>query len=313
LDSPIPTNLDGLIGLSRRHGVDIKPTLLRVLTDLYVQKQAHSADEERQYTALALRLLDVVDAATRATVARTLAAYPGAPVAVLRHLVGDTGQTAPAAPARTAVEAQQETSTRPQEGSAAGTSGPSHLATLFFAADANERRMILANLRYADTSKFQRKLPGDPRTAIGQMERAALAGRPAEVVRELERALGVSCVMAERIVDDASGEPIVVAAKALDMPLPVLQRILLFVNPAIGHSVQRVYDLSALFEELSADSARCLVSLWRDPDQARGALRPPAFDGEAGRTRRETTRLPERLATLDEDDDIFLDRVQRTS
>ena len=35
---------DGLMTLSRREGVDIRPTLLRVLTDLYVQANAHSAD-----------------------------------------------------------------------------------------------------------------------------------------------------------------------------------------------------------------------------------------------------------------------------
>ena len=40
---------DGLLTLSRREGVDIKPTLLRVLTDLYVQASTHSADEERQF------------------------------------------------------------------------------------------------------------------------------------------------------------------------------------------------------------------------------------------------------------------------
>jgi hypothetical protein len=38
---------DGLMTLSRREGVDIRPTLLRVLTDLYVQTSAHSDDEER--------------------------------------------------------------------------------------------------------------------------------------------------------------------------------------------------------------------------------------------------------------------------
>ena len=31
-------NLDGLTELANRDGVDIKPTLLRVMTDLYAQK-----------------------------------------------------------------------------------------------------------------------------------------------------------------------------------------------------------------------------------------------------------------------------------
>ena len=54
--------------LSRREGVDIRPTLLRVLTDLYVQTSAHSADEERQFVELTSRLIDQVDDATRAAV-----------------------------------------------------------------------------------------------------------------------------------------------------------------------------------------------------------------------------------------------------
>ena len=43
--SPLFPGFDGLMTLSRREGVDIRPTLLRVLTDLYVQASAHSADE----------------------------------------------------------------------------------------------------------------------------------------------------------------------------------------------------------------------------------------------------------------------------
>jgi hypothetical protein len=40
---------DGLLTLSRREGVDVRPTLLRVLTDLYVQAPNHTIDEEKQF------------------------------------------------------------------------------------------------------------------------------------------------------------------------------------------------------------------------------------------------------------------------
>ena len=43
-------NLDGLLGLADRGDVDIRPTLLRVLTDLYVQKPAHSRQEKSSIT-----------------------------------------------------------------------------------------------------------------------------------------------------------------------------------------------------------------------------------------------------------------------
>src|SRR6201990_3006032 len=83
---PLFPGFDGLMTLSRREGVDIRPTLLRVLTDLYVQANAHSADEERQFVELASRLIDQVDDATRAAVRARLAIYPGTPREVLQRL-----------------------------------------------------------------------------------------------------------------------------------------------------------------------------------------------------------------------------------
>src|ERR1700687_2245391 len=83
---PLFPGFDGLMTLSRREGVDIRPTLLRVLTDLYVQATAHSADEERQVIELTSRLIDEVDDATRAAVRARLAIYPGTPAEVLRKL-----------------------------------------------------------------------------------------------------------------------------------------------------------------------------------------------------------------------------------
>src|ERR1700751_2269727 len=83
--SPLFPGFDGLMTLSRRDGVDIRPTLLRVLTDLYVQASKHSADEARQFVELTSRLIDQVDDATRAAVRARLALYPATPPPVLKH------------------------------------------------------------------------------------------------------------------------------------------------------------------------------------------------------------------------------------
>src|ERR1700726_4315234 len=83
---PLFPGFDGLMTLSRREGVDIRPTLLRVLTDLYVQARAHSGDEARQFVELTSRLIDQVDDATRAAVRARLAIYPGTPAEVLKKL-----------------------------------------------------------------------------------------------------------------------------------------------------------------------------------------------------------------------------------
>ncbi len=84
--SPLFPGFDGLMTLSRREGVDIRPTLLRVLTDLYVQARIHSEDEARQFVELTSRLIDEVDDATRAAVRARLAIYPGTPAEILRKL-----------------------------------------------------------------------------------------------------------------------------------------------------------------------------------------------------------------------------------
>ena len=58
MKTPTLSSLNGLADIGLRSGVDMRPTLIRVLTDLYVQKLIHTADEERHYTELALRLLN---------------------------------------------------------------------------------------------------------------------------------------------------------------------------------------------------------------------------------------------------------------
>src|SRR5690348_3087806 len=117
--------IDGLLDLACRDGVDIRPTLLRVVTDLYVQKPSHSAEEERQYVELATGLVDAVDAGTRQIVTATLRAYPAAPAPVLHKLTGEAA--APPKP-KTAAAPRDE------------------LTELFFSARPDERRLILTNL-----------------------------------------------------------------------------------------------------------------------------------------------------------------------
>src|SRR6187551_2642408 len=95
--------LDSLVDLACRDGVDVRPTLLRVLTDLYVQKPTHSSDEVTQYVELALGLLDTVDDSTRAAVAASLSGYAAAPAAVLTKLGMEPARPAAPEPASEAV------------------------------------------------------------------------------------------------------------------------------------------------------------------------------------------------------------------
>jgi hypothetical protein len=234
-------HLDGLVDLACRDGVDIRPTLLRVLTDLYVQKPSHSADEETQYVELALGLIEAVDAATRAAVAASLSAYATAPAAILRKLA-DTDSAA-------GFDADSRTAT-------------GNLVDAFFAAGAEERRLILTNLDVAPEATA-RRLPPTSSEVIRRLETAALQHNAGEFSRMLEHALGINRKLAEQVTCDPSGEPIVVAAKALGMKAEVLQRILLLLNPVIGQSLERVYDLARLFDDLKPEAAERMLAIWR--------------------------------------------------
>ena len=254
--TPASPPIDGLLDLACRDGVDIRPTLLRVLTDLYVQKPVHTAAEETQYVELATGLIDMVDDATRAVVTATLRAYPGAPKPVLGKL---GAAPAPVAAPRPAAPPKRD-----------------DLVDLFFSAPSDERRLILRNLVSDGTA---------PRPAaadvLGRLEAAALQRNRMQFGRLLAAALGVAPALADRIVADAAGEPLVIAAKALGMSAAALQRVLLFLDPAIGQSVQRVYDLAQLFDDITPQSASQMTPIWRGQLARKGrAYEPMHYDDE---------------------------------
>lgn len=89
MSSAPASDIPGLIELARRDGVELRPTLVRVLTDLYVQEPVHRPVERDRFAELAGRLLDNVDTATRAAVAERLANYPGTPETVAGRLARD--------------------------------------------------------------------------------------------------------------------------------------------------------------------------------------------------------------------------------
>src|SRR4030088_3101544 len=151
--APLFPGFDGLMTLSRREGVDIRPPLLRVLTELYVQAAAHSSDEERQFVELTSRLIDQVDDATRAAVRARLAIYPGTPVEVSRKLgLKDSNPDArvpvaveilpSAPPAKAPAEAQFRIASnllmQPKDAA--------EITEMFSRANAGERAVILRNL-----------------------------------------------------------------------------------------------------------------------------------------------------------------------
>jgi hypothetical protein len=89
------------------------------------------------------------------------------------------------------------------------------------------------------------------------------------------------------VVNDPGGEPLACAARALDMPGAVFQRVLLFLNPEFGSSVTSVYRVSRLYDRLSERSALIMLAAWRGSTMAvtRAKYRPGLYDDEHHRAR----------------------------
>ena len=208
--------LEGLDGLARRDGVDIRPTLVRVLTDLYVQKPAHSAEEERHYTELALRLIDSVDLPTRVVVAKDRLCGRAAGGRAAPRARRDRGRRAGAAPLRgpllhgprsivrdfgwahaaiiatkRALPAGRRVMPRAPTPAAQPRSREipsSALAELFFSAESAARRMLLS-ASAASSRNAQSVQPVETNRALEERRSGAIAPASSSCSR---RALGLS-------------------------------------------------------------------------------------------------------------------------
>ena len=286
--------------LSRREGVDIRPTLLRVLTDLYVQASAHSADEERQFVELTSRLIDEVDDATRAAVRARLSVYPATPAEVMNKLGlrrTDPARVVPVAPAILSappqtppVKAPTEAQLRMASNLSMRPNDAAEISDMFFAASASERALILHNL--SDTPlKASARIPVARATrAIQILEMAAYAQDAESFALEIGEALILPARIAARVVNDPGGEPLACAARALDMPSAAFQRVLMFLNPEFGSSVNNVYRVSRLYDRLTERSALVMLAAWRGSTMAvtRAKYRPALYDDERNRARAAT-------------------------
>ncbi len=357
------SSLQGLADLRLRGGVDMRPTLLRVLTDLYVQKLAHTPDEERHYTELALRLLDAVDLTTRVAVSTRLARHLAPPRRVIQRLAADLPDVAAPLrghpllqPGRPADETPPISAVAPPHGaapveaalpleaavpvgeqaplteaaveapelgmSAAAVEAPASgtndtaamtptviapdiagtLNELFFAADAQERRLILLNLEVvAPLPAGSVSITSDASIGL-RLETAALRRNSEDFAQQLAQSLNIPRIQARRVASDELGEPIVVAAKALQMPRDAVYRMLLFVNTAVGHSVERVHALAALYDEMTIAAANHMVAIWRAmqrQERTAGQHHPLLWNDEARARARSATATVRRAPSTE--------------
>src|SRR5262249_8862134 len=152
----------------------------------------HTAEEQQQYIELALRLIDKVEGETRSAVARILQRHPDAPAEVVARLGGDLEGETHHAPD------QHFDSDRP-------------FGEAFFAAPAAERRRLLSLVEW-DCDDVE-ATPEDSARRYEKADAAPLPGRISEFAREFGQLIDIPASLWERILNDPSGEPIVVAAK----------------------------------------------------------------------------------------------------
>ncbi len=275
---PLFPGFDGLMTLSRREGVDIRPTLLRVLTDLYVQANAHSGEEERQFVELTSRLIDQVDDATRAAVRARLAIYPGTPAEVLRKLglkplTPDRrvplAYDIPASPSAAApVKAPSEAQLRMASNLSMQPKDAAEINDMFFRASARERALILHDLPETPLRASARIPPARAARAIETLEMAAFAADVENFTLELGETLILPSRVAAQVVNDPGGEP-------------------LACNPEFGSSGNYLSRLSRLYDKLSGRSALIVLAAWRGSTMAvtRAKYQPGLYDDEHFRAR----------------------------
>jgi Uncharacterised protein conserved in bacteria (DUF2336) len=295
--SPLFPGFDGLMNLSRREGVDIRPTLLRVLTDLYVQASTHSEEEARQFVELTSRLIDQVDDATRAAVRARLAVYPATPMAVMRQLGlrpshpdqrVPLAREIPSSPfASPAVKPATDSQLRLAPNMSMQPADAAEIVGMFFGANSSERALILDNLSEAPLKGSPRVPPPRAARCIEALEMAAFVSDVENFTLELGETLILPWKLTTKVVNDDGGEPLACAAKALGMPGYIFQRVLLFLRPEIGTSVHTVYRLSRLYDILSERSALIMLAAWRGSTMAvtRAKYRPALYDDEPNRAR----------------------------
>lgn len=142
----------------------------------------------------------------------------------------------------------------------------------FLAADQAGRNGILAAL--ADqgvqpprlTPREQFDIALNAAQKAGQIPALARSKRKEALVGAFADGLGLDRSLVERMIDDPSGEPLVLLVKAIGLSEAEARQVLLLANPAIGYAVKTFFRLADLHASMEPSVAEAMVSAWRgDP------------------------------------------------
>jgi uncharacterized protein (DUF2336 family) len=102
------------------------------------------------------------------------------------------------------------------------------------------------------------------------------------LIGALAESLDIAPGAVRRLLDDPSGEPLVLMLKATGLKDAEGRTVLLLANPAIGESVERFFRLADLLASLEMSVAESFVSAWRSSGPAIAARHQPVLEEAAG-------------------------------
>jgi len=131
--------------------------------------------------------------------------------------------------------------------------------------------------------------------ARAQIVAAARRGDRDQIIASFSSVLGINAVVATRMLDDPSGEPLMLMAKAAGLSDPDGRAVLLLANKQIGHSVDAFFRVADLYASLEAPVAEAFIDSWRGEPARKPAHVPVMVDAESRAAPvREAERAPSR-------------------
>jgi uncharacterized protein (DUF2336 family) len=162
------------------------------------------------------------------------------------------------------------------------------MASLFLQARPDQRVDILLAAQRMQLARPPVGPPPDS-TTLEELELTAVARQPARFVAVLAQALDCEPDLAQRIVDDESGEPLAVALAALGAVNEVLVRVLISNDLLAGASYRRIQALARLNSALNRNAAMTVIAALRDGFVRRPYGQSPTDAGTAGGASRSVT------------------------
>jgi uncharacterized protein (DUF2336 family) len=179
---------------------------------------------------------------------------------------------------------------------------PPESAALFLIADPRQRVEILLAVQRDQLGRPPRQSAPIASEIVDELEQASAARRPKQFVDVLAKALECESALAERIVDDPSGEPLAIAMVALGAPSDVLVRVLIAKDLQRGETYSRIRAIARLNSALTRNAATTVMAAVLNERHTRkqapstvtvAPMRDPAPRGAA-----RSASLPQRRAAI---------------